>query len=73
MRVMGLDPGLRAMGWGVIDVSGSRLSHVANGICHSVGDDLASRLLSLHDQLVEVVECHAPEQAAVPRARFEMP
>ena len=65
MRILGIDPGLRNMGWGVIEAHGSRLSHVANGICHSVGDDLASRLLSLHDQLVEVVECHAPEQAAV--------
>ena len=35
MRVLGIDPGLRNMGWGVIDVAGSRLAHVANGICHS--------------------------------------
>ena len=33
MRVLGIDPGLRNLGWGVIDVAGSRLSHVANGIC----------------------------------------
>ena len=53
MRVLGIDPGLRNLGWGVIDVMGARLTHVANGICHSTpGDDsdLASRLLSLFDQ-----------------------
>ena len=68
MRVLGIDPGLRNLGWGVIDVAGARLSHVANGICHSSpGDDstLADRLLSLFDQLTEVVRLHAPDAAAV--------
>lgn len=65
MRVLGIDPGLRHMGWGVIAVSGSRITHVANGICRSVGDDLPARLLSLHDQLTEVVALHAPTDAAV--------
>ncbi|QUS36791.1 crossover junction endodeoxyribonuclease RuvC [Falsirhodobacter algicola] len=65
MRVLGIDPGLRNMGWGIIDVSGGRIAHVANGICHSVGEDLARRLCSLHAQLTEVVERFAPEAAAV--------
>ena len=65
MRVLGIDPGLRNMGWGVIDVKGSRISHVANGICHSKGTDLAQRLLSLHGQLSEVLARYAPETAAV--------
>ncbi|MGH1466441.1 MAG: crossover junction endodeoxyribonuclease RuvC [Cognatishimia sp.] len=65
MRVIGIDPGLRNMGWGVIDVNGSRISHVANGICHSDGSDLAARLLSLHKQLTEVVTCHQPDHAAI--------
>lgn len=65
MRVLGLDPGLRNLGWGVIDVTGPRLSHVANGICQSSGDDLAQRLLSLHSQLAEVVARFAPDCAAV--------
>ncbi|WP_372603000.1 crossover junction endodeoxyribonuclease RuvC [Actibacterium sp.] len=65
MRVLGVDPGLRNMGWGVIDVNGSRISHVANGICHSTGDDLAQRLLSLHMQLSQVIADHAPDTAAV--------
>ena len=65
MRVLGIDPGLRNMGWGVIAVSGSRLSHVANGICRSTGDDLAARLLSLYDQLTDIIATHRPDVAAV--------
>ena len=65
MRVIGLDPGLRRTGWGVVDVEGSRLSHVANGVCASEGTDLADRLLSLFDQIEAVVARYAPDQAAV--------
>ncbi|MFD1913114.1 crossover junction endodeoxyribonuclease RuvC [Halodurantibacterium flavum] len=65
MRVMGIDPGLRNMGWGIIDVAGSRLSHVANGICHSAGDVLAERLLSLHAQLSAIIGRYGPDAAAV--------
>ncbi|WP_372886918.1 crossover junction endodeoxyribonuclease RuvC [Shimia sp.] len=65
MRILGIDPGLRNMGWGVIDSVGSRMSHVANGICHSSGGDLAVRLLSLHQQLTDVIARFAPEEAAV--------
>ncbi|MEH6776530.1 MAG: crossover junction endodeoxyribonuclease RuvC [Cereibacter changlensis] len=65
MRVLGIDPGLRNMGWGVIDVSGARLTHVANGVCHSEPGDLAERLLSLHRDLTEVLRRFAPDAAAV--------
>ncbi|MEO6299716.1 MAG: crossover junction endodeoxyribonuclease RuvC [Paracoccaceae bacterium] len=69
MRVLGIDPGLRNLGWGVIDVMGARITHVANGICHSApgdGDgDLALRLYSLHTQLTEVLRLYAPDAAAV--------
>ena len=65
MRILGIDPGLRNMGWGVIDVSGSRISHVANGICHSKAGALAPRLLSLHQQLTDIFARHQPDCAAV--------
>ncbi|WP_442772989.1 crossover junction endodeoxyribonuclease RuvC [Paenirhodobacter enshiensis] len=65
MRVIGIDPGLRNMGWGVIEMDGSRLRHIANGIIHSAGDDLSIRLLKLHAGLVEVIARYAPETAAV--------
>lgn len=65
MRVLGIDPGLRNMGWGIIDANGSRISHVANGICHSQTGELADRLVRLHTQLVEIIETYKPETAAV--------
>ena len=69
MRVMGIDPGLRNLGWGIIDVAGARLTHVANGICHSSpgeGEgDLALRLVALYEQLTEVLRRFSPDAAAV--------
>ena len=65
MRVLGIDPGLRNMGWGVVDVQGSRITHVANGIVHGLGDNLAERLLALFQGLSAVMIAHAPDRAAV--------
>ncbi|WP_099826613.1 crossover junction endodeoxyribonuclease RuvC [Oceaniglobus indicus] len=66
MRVLGIDPGLRTLGWGIIDVDGARLRHVGNGHCTtSAAATLAERLLALHDQLSEVLERFAPTTAAV--------
>lgn len=65
MRVLGIDPGLVNMGWGVIEVDGSRLRHVANGIAHSRRTALADRLVDLHAALCEVIARHAPDAAAV--------
>ncbi|MGY6550016.1 MAG: crossover junction endodeoxyribonuclease RuvC [Roseinatronobacter sp.] len=66
MRVIGIDPGLRNMGWGVIDTDGPRLRHVGNGICHSSPDaPLSTRLLELHAQLTRVIVRFAPQMAAV--------
>lgn len=65
MRVMGLDPGLRALGWGVVEVSGARLRHVANGIIRTQGGALGMRLASLFENLSHVWDQHLPDQAAV--------
>jgi crossover junction endodeoxyribonuclease RuvC len=66
MRVIGIDPGLRNLGWGIIDMDGVRLRHVANGICHSDPTaTLAARLLDLHRQLTAVMDRFAPQSAAV--------
>lgn len=66
MRILGIDPGLRTLGWGVIEAEGSRLRHIANGLCTSLAsDDLAQRLLSLHDQLSAVFREYAPAAAAI--------
>ena len=66
MRVLGLDPGLRHTGWGVIDVSGSRLIHVADGVAHAAtGLPLAERLVALFRQINDVLERFRPDEAAV--------
>lgn len=66
MRLLGLDPGLRRTGWGVIEADGVRLRFLAAGVIGS--DDalsLAERLLQLHDGLAEVIARHRPAEAAV--------
>ncbi|MGV6838748.1 MAG: crossover junction endodeoxyribonuclease RuvC [Planktomarina sp.] len=65
MRILGIDPGLRSTGWGVIDVQGSKLRHVANGQCQTATGPLPDRLVSLHSQLRAVLIQHAPTDAAV--------
>ena len=66
VRIIGIDPGLRNTGWGVISQEGSRLSYVADGTLHSDGDaPLAERLLQLHSQLIDVIREMQPDEAAV--------
>jgi crossover junction endodeoxyribonuclease RuvC len=65
MRVIGIDPGLRRTGWGVVDVAAGRIAHVANGVCLSEGVELAARLFSLHVALTAVMQKYAPDAAAV--------
>jgi crossover junction endodeoxyribonuclease RuvC len=66
MRILGLDPGLRHTGWGIVDVEGNRLRHVADGAVDSDEKlDLASRLVQLHDGLVAVIAEFSPDEAAV--------
>jgi crossover junction endodeoxyribonuclease RuvC len=66
LRILGLDPGLRRTGWGVIAVQGARLAHVAHGVIRP--DEraaFATRLLTLFEELSAVIEAHAPDEAAV--------
>lgn len=65
MIILGIDPGLRNMGWGVISVDGPRLKHIANGIIHSETGDLGPRLAQLYRGLCEVIATHRPDAAAV--------
>ncbi|WP_439813948.1 crossover junction endodeoxyribonuclease RuvC [Zavarzinia sp. CC-PAN008] len=66
MRLIGLDPGLRRTGWGVIDMTGSRLAHVAHGtVTSDDAADLAVRLRQIHDGVVAVIAEQRPDQAAV--------
>jgi crossover junction endodeoxyribonuclease RuvC len=66
IRIVGIDPGLRRMGWGIIDVLGNSLGFVACGTITSDDKaDLASRLCQLHDGLSEIIHSHMPHEAAV--------
>lgn len=65
MRIIGIDPGLRNLGWGVIESQGSKISHVANGIIKTTGTDLSGRLLQLFEELTGVFSEMKPESAAV--------
>lgn len=66
IRIIGIDPGLRRTGWGIVETSGNALRFVAAGTVKS--DDkgaLATRLCQLHAGLTAVLQSHAPEEAAV--------
>src|ERR1700722_18148851 len=66
IRILGLDPGLRRTGWGVIVIEGARLSHVAHGvIAPKETMALSERLLVLFDGVCAVVETWAPDEAAI--------
>ncbi len=66
MRLLGLDPGLRHTGWGVIETSGNRLRHVADGVVNApAGPSTAERLVTLFRELNRVLDRFAPDEAAV--------
>lgn len=66
VRILGLDPGLRHTGWGVIEKNGSRLTFIAAGVINpNDKNELAVRLSELHINLKQVLESYAPDEAAV--------
>jgi crossover junction endodeoxyribonuclease RuvC len=66
IRILGIDPGLRRTGWGVIEVDGNRLVFVACGsACPDDARPLGERLVTLHDELTRVMDAFRPDEAAV--------
>mgnify|MGYP000308782098 FL=1 len=66
IRILGVDPGLNATGWGVIAQDGARLSLIAHGIIKAPPKDaMARRLLFIHDALGALISEHQPHEAAV--------
>ena len=66
IRIIGIDPGLRTTGWGIIEAQGSRLSFICCGCVRS--DDrltTAARLRQLHEGLAQIIAAHSPHEAAV--------
>jgi crossover junction endodeoxyribonuclease RuvC len=66
IRILGIDPGLRRTGWGVVEIAGNRLGFLG---CGSVLTDdraaLAERLLTIHDGLMRILDQYRPDEAAV--------
>lgn len=66
MIILGLDPGLRFTGWGLIQVAGNRLSYLASGrIVVPTTDELATRLSFLSKELENMIATHTPDEVAV--------
>lgn len=66
IRILGIDPGLRRTGWGLIESDGNRLIHVACGSLEtSEKAPLSERLVVIHDGLIQVIEQYQPHEAAV--------
>ncbi|EKN00969.1 MULTISPECIES: crossover junction endodeoxyribonuclease RuvC [Acidocella] len=66
VRILGIDPGLRFTGWGVLEAQGNRLVHVADGvIATDGGEDVPLRLKDLDAKLADLLARFAPDEAAV--------
>jgi crossover junction endodeoxyribonuclease RuvC len=69
VRVLGIDPGSRLAGWGVIEERGAAVHHVASGtIALAPGDSLAARLASLHTECLRLLARWAPAAVVLERA-----
>jgi crossover junction endodeoxyribonuclease RuvC len=66
IRILGIDPGLRRTGWGVVEITGNRLVFIGCGsVISNDRDDMATRLLALHDGLTRILDEFRPDEAAV--------
>ncbi len=66
VRLLGIDPGLRFTGWGVVEAEGNRLRHVADGvIATDSADSVPDRLCALHNALTALIAQFRPDEAAV--------
>src|ERR1700744_5483509 len=67
--ILGLDPGLARMGWGVVALDGTRLSHIAHGVIVTrTASGLGARLLVLYREIITVIASHQPVAIAVEQA-----
>ena len=65
MRILGIDPGLRVTGFGVIDKTGQTLTYVTSGVIKTADADLPSRLHTIFEGISTLVRQHAPDQSAI--------
>lgn len=67
MRILGIDPGSRFTGFGVIDTEGTRLSYLASGCIRITDSELPGRLKTIFDGMSEIVRTHQPDLVAIER------
>jgi crossover junction endodeoxyribonuclease RuvC len=66
IRILGIDPGLRRTGWGMVEIAGNRLGFIGCGsVTTDDRDTLAARLLAIHDGLMRILDEYRPHEAAV--------
>lgn len=65
MRILGIDPGLRVTGFGIIDMAGHSLNYVTSGVIKTADADLPSRLNTIFDGISTLIRQHNPDQAAI--------
>src|SRR5271154_3544088 len=66
IRILGIDPGLRRTGWGIVEITGNRLGFLGCGsVTTNDRDALATRLLAIHDGLMRILDQFHPDEAAV--------
>ncbi len=66
IRILGIDPGLRRTGWGIVEIAGNALTFLGCGsVTTNDRDTLAARLLYIHDGLVRILDEFRPDEAAV--------
>ncbi|MEI8092963.1 MAG: crossover junction endodeoxyribonuclease RuvC [Spirochaetales bacterium] len=71
MKVLGIDPGLASLGWGVISVDGGRSTHVAHGVLTTAaGQPQEARLLYLYNEVQKLIVQFCPEQAGIENLYF---
>lgn len=65
LRILGIDPGSRTTGYGLIEVEGAHSCHLAHGCIRCEAGELSDRLLRIHQALAEVIALHGPAEVAI--------
>lgn len=65
IRILGIDPGSRATGYGIIDIEGNHSTHVSHGTIRLTENDIAEKLKVLFRQLSIIIEEHSPDEASI--------
>lgn len=71
IRILGIDPGLADTGWGVIEIKGNSLRHLAHDTIHTPADmDTGDRLNTIYEAFKKIITTYRPERAAIERVYF---